>query len=83
MLLVRRGSWLRPLTSRESSPWCFVFGKFKSPRRDYVTVVAVVAILVGILVIGGIAYTYKNRPALVEAAQRALNIPQIFQDAFR
>jgi hypothetical protein len=60
-----------------------LFEKLKSPRRDYVTVVAVVAILVGILVIGGIAYTYKNRPALVEAAQRVLNIRQIFQETFR
>jgi hypothetical protein len=72
-----------PCSTTESSPWCLVFGKVKLPRRDYVTVVAVVAILVGILVVGGIVYTYKNRPALVEAAQRALNIPQIFQDAFR
>lgn len=60
-----------------------MFGKFKSARRDYVTLGAIVAILIGILVIGGIAYTYKNRPALVEATQRVLNIPQIFQEAFR
>ena len=60
-----------------------MFGKFKSARRDHVTVGAIVAIVVGILVIAGIAYTYKNRPALVEATQRVLNIPQIFQEAFR
>jgi hypothetical protein len=60
-----------------------VFGKFKSARPDYVTVGAVAAILAGILVIGGIAYTYKHRPALVDAAQRVLNIPQIFQETFR
>jgi hypothetical protein len=83
MLLVRQGSGYGPCSTRESSPWCLVFGKVKSPRRDYVPVVAVVAILVGIFVVGGIVYTYKNRPTLVEAAQRALNIPQIFQDAFR
>jgi hypothetical protein len=58
-----------------------VFRKLKSAQRDYV--VAVLAILAGIFVIGGIAYTYKNRPALVEAAQRVLNIRQIFQEAFR
>ena len=60
-----------------------LFGKFKSARLDYITVVAVVAMLVGILVIGGIAYTYKNRPELVEAAQQVLNLRQIFQRTFR
>jgi hypothetical protein len=60
-----------------------VFRKFKSARPDYVTVGAVVAILAGIFVIAGIVYTYRHRPELVEAAQRVLNIPQIFQETFR
>jgi hypothetical protein len=60
-----------------------LFGKFKSARLDYITVVAVVAMLAGILVIAGIAYTYKNRPELVEAAQQVLNLRQIFQGTFR
>ena len=61
-----------------------MFEKFKSARRDPVTVAAVGAIVFAILVIGGIAYFYNNRPsALVEATQRVLNIPQIFQEAFR
>jgi hypothetical protein len=61
-----------------------VFGKFKSARVDYLTVSAVVAIVFGVLVIGGIVYFYNNRPAeLVEAAQHLLNVPQLFRDTFR
>ena len=61
-----------------------MFGKFKSARVDYLTVSAVVAIVFGVLVIGGIVYFYNNRPSdLVEAAQRLLNVPQVFRDTFR
>ena len=61
-----------------------VFGKFKWARLDYMTAGAVVAMLIGILVIGGIVYTYKDRPsAVLEAAQRLLNVRQIFEDTFR
>ena len=58
-----------------------MFEKFKSARRDPATAGAVVAIVFAVLVIGGIAYFYNNRPsALDEAAQ---NVRQIFQDTFR
>jgi len=39
-----------------------MFGTFKSMRRDYPTMTAMAAILFGTFVIGGIAYTYENRP---------------------
>ena len=55
--------------------------QFAVPRRDPATAGAVVAIVFAVLVIGGIAYFYNNRPsALVDAAQ---NVRQIFQDTFR
>ena len=61
-----------------------MFENFKSARRDPVTAGAVVAIVLAVLVIGGIAYFYSNRPSdLVEAAQRLLNVPQVFRDTFR
>jgi hypothetical protein len=37
--------------------------KSKSLRRDYPAVFGLVVILLGIFIIGGIAYTYTNRPA--------------------
>jgi len=44
----------------------------------------VVAILLGLIVIAGITYTYMNRPALIEAAaKRVLDIRQLFEDTFR
>jgi hypothetical protein len=43
----------------------------------------VVAILLGLIVIAGIAYTYMSRPALIEAAtKRVLDIRQMFEDTF-
>ena len=39
-----------------------MFGTFKSMGRDYPTMAAMAAILFGTFVIGGIAYTYENRP---------------------
>ena len=69
------------LSSLNSFSGASVFEKFKSARRDPVTVAAVGAIVFAVLVIGGIAYFYNNRPsALVEATQ---NIRQIFQGTFR
>jgi hypothetical protein len=51
---------------------------------DYAAAAGVVAILLGVFVIGGITYTYMTRPALIEAAaKRVLNIRQIFEDTFR
>jgi hypothetical protein len=53
-------------------------------QRDYAAVVGVVAILLGLFVLGGIAYTYVTRPALIEAAaKRVLDIRQLFEDTFR
>ena len=58
-----------------------MFEKFKSAPRDPATAGAGVAIVFAVLVIGGIAYFYNNRPsALAEVAQ---NVRQIFQDTFR
>jgi hypothetical protein len=77
----RRGIELAEPSSFQSSPWCLVFEKFKSARRDPATVGGVVAIVFAVLVIVGIAYFYNNRPsALTEAAQ---NVRQIFHDTFR
>ena len=39
-----------------------MFRTFKSMRRDYPTMAAMAAILFGTFVLGGIAYTYENRP---------------------
>ena len=56
-----------------------VFGK----QRDHAATVGVVAILLGLIIIGGISYTYMTRPTLIEAAtKRVLNIRQMFEDTF-
>jgi hypothetical protein len=53
-------------------------------QRDHAATVGVVAILLGLIIIGGISYTYMTRPALVEAAtRRVLDIRQVFEDMFR
>jgi hypothetical protein len=53
-------------------------------KRDHATTIGVVSILLGLIVIGGISYTYMTRPALVEAAtKRVLDIRQLFEDTFR
>ena len=45
---------------------------------------AAAVILLGTAVLGGIAYTYMTRPALIEAAaKRVLDIRQLFEDTFR
>jgi hypothetical protein len=51
-----------------------MFKTFKSVRRDYLTMLAAVVILLGTFVIGGITYTYMNRPAdLIETISHVLN----------
>jgi hypothetical protein len=53
-------------------------------QRDHAATVGVVAILLGLIIIGGISYTYMTRPALIEAAtKRVLDIRQLFEDTFR
>jgi hypothetical protein len=53
-------------------------------QHDYATLAGITLIVLGVLVIGGITYTYMTRPALIEAAQkRVLDIRQTFEDAFR
>jgi hypothetical protein len=57
---------------------------FRKSRRDYAAMLGVVAILLGLIVIAGITYTYMSRPALIEAvAKRGLDIRQLFEDTFR
>jgi len=57
---------------------------FRKSRRDHAAMLGVVAILLGLIVIAGITYTYMSRPALIEvAAKRALDIRQLFEDTFR
>jgi hypothetical protein len=57
---------------------------FRKSRRDHAAMLGVVAILLGLIVIAGITYTYMNRPALIEAAaKRVLDIRQLFEDTFR
>jgi|SRR5262249_8929134 len=52
-------------------------------QRDHAAAVGAVAILLGLIIIGGISYTYMTRPALIEAAtKRVLNIRQLFEDTF-
>ena len=53
-------------------------------QRDHATTIGVVSILLGLIVLGGISYTYMTRPALVEAAaKRVLDIRQMFEENFR
>jgi len=53
-------------------------------RRDYAAAFAAGMILIGVFIIGGIAYTYMNRPtALTNAVSRVLNIRQLFEENFR
>ena len=52
-------------------------------QRDHASTVGVVAILTGLIIIGGISYTYMTRPALIEVAtKRVLDIRQMFEDTF-
>jgi uncharacterized membrane protein YukC len=52
-------------------------------QHDYATVAGIGLIVLGVLVIGGITYTYMTRPTLIEAAQkRVLDIRQVFEDFF-
>jgi hypothetical protein len=53
-------------------------------QRDHAATVGVVAILLGLIIIGGISYTYMTRPALIDSAtKRVLDIRQVFEDMFR
>ena len=53
-------------------------------QRDHAATIGVVVILLGLIIIGGITYTYITRPALIEtAAKRVLDIRQLFEDTFR
>jgi hypothetical protein len=62
-------------------PFCVVR---KLVQRDYAAALGVVAILLGLIVIGGITHTYLTRPALIEvAAKRVPDIRQLFEDMFR
>ena len=55
------------------------------PRKhDHAVSLGVTAIILGLLIIGGISFTYMTRPALVEAAaKRVLDIRQVFEGSFR
>jgi hypothetical protein len=53
-------------------------------QRDHAATIGLAAILFGLIVIGGITYTYMTRPALVDAAtKRVLDIRQLFEEHFR
>jgi mannose/fructose/N-acetylgalactosamine-specific phosphotransferase system component IID len=74
-----------PITSNffgvAARPFCIVR---KQVQRDYAAAVGVVAILLGLIVIGGIIHTYITRPVLIEvAAKRVPDIRQLFEATFR
>jgi hypothetical protein len=73
-----------PITSNlfgvAARPFCVLE---KQVQRDYAAALGLVAILLGLIVIGGITHTYMTRPALIEAAKRAPDIHQLFEDTFR
>lgn len=55
-----------------------------SRKRDYAVSIGVTAIVLGLLVLGGITFTYMTRPALIEgAAKRVMDIRQLFEQTFR
>jgi len=59
-------------------------GVTMSRKHDYATSIGVTSIILGLLIIGGISFTYMTRPALVEAAaKRVLDIRQVFEEHFR
>jgi hypothetical protein len=56
----------------------------KQVQRDYASALGVVAIVLGLSVIGGITHTYMTRPALIEAATKQVpDVRQLFEDTFR
>jgi hypothetical protein len=61
-------------------PFCVVR---KQVQRDYAESLGVVAILLGLTVLGGITHTYMTRPALIEAAAKQVpDIRQLFEVTF-
>ena len=55
-----------------------------SRKHDYAVSIGVTAIILGLIVLGGISYTYMTRPTLIEAAaKRVLDIRQLFEEHFR
>ena len=56
----------------------------KQVQRDYASALGVVAIVLGLSVIGGITHTYMTRPALIEAqpAKQVPDIRQLFENTF-
>ena len=54
--------------------------KFKSLRQDYPAMLSVVVIMLGTAVLGGIAYTYTHRPALIDAASHLFDRRQLPAD---
>ena len=56
----------------------------KQVQRDYASALGVVAIVLGLSVIGGITHTYMTRPALIEAAAKQVpDVRQLFENTFR
>jgi hypothetical protein len=55
-----------------------------SRKHDYAVSIGVMAIILGLFVLGGITFTYMTRPALIEgAAKRIMDIRQLFEETFR
>jgi hypothetical protein len=54
--------------------------KTNSLRRDYAALLGVVMIVLGTFVIGGIAYTYTHRPALIDAVTHLFDRRQLPAD---
>ena len=43
-----------------------------SKKHDYATSIGVTSIILGLLIIGGISFTYTTRPMLIEAATKLM-----------
>ena len=73
-----------PITSNffgvAARPFCVVR---RQVQQDYAAAVGVAAILLGLMIIGGITHTYMTRPALIEAAAKQVpDIRQLFEATF-
>jgi hypothetical protein len=74
-----------PITSNffgvAARPFCVVR---KQVQRDYAVALGVAAILLGLIIITGITFTYMTRPALIEAAAKQVpDTRQLFEATFR